>query len=232
MGYGFSASDIHESGSYSRGVTLTNCDLRSRCTIMSIELLTRSNLPQPWMRSPVDDRRILRHRYRQRPYPLFVGAVREPPGVCRGVDGIWFVRSGFRRIETVANRVLGKDSLTGRCPGCTEDSDRRIVQHRTATRTCFHAEPVHLAGRPTRAHLAITSPLRGSRRSRAGPLSLVLRLWSLSLSKGRRVVEGAALSLSKGQATADAVGDVNASPCASSMNKHIPILRSSHTVRI
>ncbi len=78
MGYGFSASDIHESGSYSRGVTLTNCDLRSRCTIMSIELLTRSNLPQPWMRSPVDDRRILRHRYRQRPYPLFVGAVREP----------------------------------------------------------------------------------------------------------------------------------------------------------
>ena len=213
MGYGFSASDIHESGSYSRGVTLTNCDLRSRCTIMSIELLTRSNLPQPWMRSPVDDRRILRHRYRQRPYPLFVGAVREP--------GSW---KGF--IDRAAPRV------TGRRPGCTEDSDRRIVQHRTATRTCFHAEPVHLAGRPTRAHLAITSPLRGSRRSRAGPLSLVLRLWSLSLSKGRRVVEGAALSLSKGQATADAVGDVNASPCASSMNKHIPILRSSHTVRI
>ena len=72
------------------------------------------------------------------------------------------------------------------------------------------------------------APLRGSRRSRAGPLSLR----ALSLSKGRRIVEGAALSLSKGQATADAVGDVNASPCASSMNKHILILRSSHTLRI
>ena len=77
----------------------------------------------------------------------------------------------------------------------------------------------------------ITPPLRGSRRSRAGPLSARPAPAVPELVEGPKDVEGAALSLSKGRRRLMWWGDFNAIPYARCMIYYECILRRSLSVR-